>query len=121
MSVTLYHNPNCGSSRTVLAALRAARIEPTIIEYLKVQLDVEALRSLVTHMGVPVREIIRQKEPVYRDLGLDDPKLSDTELLEAVVSNPILINRPIVVTETGGKVCRLAALINALIAEIQAT
>ena len=68
MSVTLYHNPNCGSSRTTLAALRAARIEPTIIEYLKVPLDVEALRALVAHMGVPVREIIRQKEKGIQEM-----------------------------------------------------
>ena len=104
--VTIYHNPNCGTSRNVLGLIRNAGIEPTIIEYLKAPPDRQTLLGLIERMGIRVRELLRTKGSPYDELGLDDPKLTDDQLIDAMLANPILINRPIVVTPLGVKLCR---------------
>ena len=106
MSVTIFHNPACGTSRNTLGLIRHAGIEPVVIEYLKTPPSKETLRALVAAMGISVRELLRQKETAYAGLRLADPTLSDEQLLDAVLAHPILINRPIVVTELGTKLCR---------------
>lgn len=106
MSVTIYHNPACGTSRNVLAMIRQSGEEPEVIEYLKTPPTREKLQELIAAMGIPVRDLLRRKGTPYEDLGLDDPALSDAELLDAMMAHPILINRPIVVTEKGAKLCR---------------
>jgi arsenate reductase len=105
-NVTIYHNPQCGTSRNVLALIRNAGIEPEVIEYLKTPPTRETLKELIAQMGVPVREVIRQKEAVYKELGLDDPALGDDALIDAMLAHPILINRPIVVTPLATRLCR---------------
>jgi arsenate reductase (glutaredoxin) len=104
--VTIYHNPDCGTSRNVLGLIRNAGIEPTVIEYVKSPPDRQTLLSLIKRMGIGVREILRRKGTPYDELGLDDPKLTDDQLIDAMLANPILINRPIVVTSLGVKLCR---------------
>ena len=104
--VTIFHNPACGTSRNVLAIIRQAGIEPTVIEYLKTPPSKERLRELLEAMGLSVRDLLRQKGTPYAELKLDDPKWSDDELLDAMQAHPILINRPIVETELGTKLCR---------------
>ena len=106
MNVTIFHNPACGTSRNTLALIRHAGIEPVVIEYLKTPPSKEKLRELVTAIGIPVRELLRQKGTPYAELGLEDATLSDEQLLDAMLAHPILINRPIVVTELGTKLCR---------------
>ena len=106
MSVTIFHNPACGTSRNTLALIRHAGIEPVVIEYLKTPPSKERLRELATSMGISVRELLRQKGTPYAELGLDDPTLLDEQLLDAMLAHPILINRPIVVTDLGAKLCR---------------
>ena len=106
MTVTIYHNPDCGTSRNVLALIRNAGIEPTIIEYLKTPPSRETLIDLIARMGVPVRTVLREKDTPYAELGLADPILPDAVLLDAMMAHPILINRPIVVTPLGVKLCR---------------
>ena len=106
MSVTIFHNPACGTSRNTLALIRHAGIEPVVIEYLKTPPSKERLRELVASMGIAVRDLLRQKGTPYAELGLDDPTLSDEQLLDAMLAHPILINRPIVVTDLGAKLCR---------------
>ena len=104
--VTIFHNPGCGTSRNVLALIRHAGIEPTIVEYLKPPLAREQLRALFAATGQPVRALLRSKEPIYAELGLGDAALTDEQLLEAVERHPILMNRPIVTTSLGTKLCR---------------
>jgi len=106
MSVIIYHNPDCGTSRNVLALIRNAGIEPTIIEYLKTPPTRTELVGLIERMGVPVRSVLREKGTPYAELNLDDLALSDDALLDAMMAHPILINRPIVVTQLGVKLCR---------------
>jgi len=106
MSVTIYHNPACGTSRNVLAMIRQSGEEPEVIEYLKTPPTREKLQELIAAMAIPVRELLRRKGTPYDELGLDDPALSDAELLDAMMAHPILINRPIVVTEKGARLCR---------------
>lgn len=106
MPVTIYHNPACGTSRNVLAMIRQSGEEPEVIEYLKTPPTREKLQELIAAMGIPVRDLLRRKGTPYDELGLDDPALSDAELLDAMMAHPILINRPIVVTEKGVKLCR---------------
>ena len=106
MDVIIYHNPDCGTSRNTLAMIRNAGIEPHVIEYLKTPPTRLLLRQLIDRMGVPVRDVIREKGTPYKELGLDDPALTDDQLLDAMMAHPILINRPIVVTPKGVRLCR---------------
>ena len=106
MTVTIYHNPNCGTSRNTLAMIRATGTEPVIIEYLKTPPNRAELLDLVRRMGVPLRSILRQKGTPFDELGLGDPSLSDDALLDAIEQHPILINRPIVVAPKGVRLCR---------------
>lgn len=105
-AITIYHNPTCGTSRNVLGLVRNSGAEPTVIEYLKTPPDRATLQALIAALGIPLREAIRQKGTPYADLGLDDPTLSDDALLDAMLQHPILINRPIVVTALGARLCR---------------
>ena len=106
MDVTIYHNPACGTSRNTLALIRHAGIEPTVIEYLKNPPSREDLTRMIADAGLTVREAIREKGTPYEELGLADPTLSDDQLLDAMIATPILINRPLVVTEMGTRLCR---------------
>ena len=106
MIITIYHNPSCGTSRNVLGLIRNSGNEPQIIEYLKEPPSRAELISLIARMGIPVRELLRCKGTPYEQLGLDDPGLSDETLIDAMMAHPILINRPIVVTPLGVKLCR---------------
>jgi arsenate reductase (glutaredoxin) len=109
--VTIYHNPACGTSRNTLAMIRASGAEPEIIEYLKNPPTREKLAALVANIHAPIRALIRQKGTPYFELGLDDLSLSDDALLDAMLQYPILINRPIVVTPKGTKLCRPSELV----------
>ena len=106
MRVTIYHNPACGTSRNALAMIRNAGIEPTVIEYLRTPPDRATLQALIGAMGIPVRAVLRQKGTPYEALGLDDPAWSDDQLIDFMLEHPILINRPIVVTALGTRLCR---------------
>lgn len=106
MTVTIYHNPACGTSRNVLALIRNSGEEPTVVEYLKTPPSRAELVDLIARMGIGVRQAMRRKGTPYDELGLDDPGLSDEALLEAMLAHPILIERPIVVTPLGVKLCR---------------
>ncbi|KYH00556.1 arsenate reductase (glutaredoxin) [Bradyrhizobium sp. DOA1] len=106
MSVTIYHNPACGTSRNTLAMIRQSGVEPDVIEYLKTPPSREKLVELIATMGMTARALLREKGTPYRDLGLDDPKWSDDELIDQMLAHPILINRPIVVTPKGTRLCR---------------
>jgi arsenate reductase len=105
-SVTIYHNPNCGTSRNTLALIRHSGIEPNVIEYLKTPPSRQRLEELVTAMGISARALLREKGTPYAELGLADPKWSDDELLDFMVQHPILMNRPVVATSLGIKLCR---------------
>ena len=104
--ITIYHNPACGTSRNVLALIRNTGDEPTVVEYLKTPPDRATLTQLIAAMGVPVRDVLRQKGTPYDELGLGDPKWSDEQLIDFMLQHPILINRPIVVTPLGTRLCR---------------
>ncbi|MFO1203139.1 MAG: arsenate reductase (glutaredoxin) [Tabrizicola sp.] len=106
MQITIYHNPACGTSRNTLALIRAAGIEPTVIEYLKTPPSRETIRSLAAATGQPLRALIREKGTPFADLGLADPGLTDDQLLDAIEAHPILLNRPIVVSPKGTRLCR---------------
>ena len=102
----IYHNPACGTSRNVLALIRNTGEEPEVIEYLRTPPTREKLVELIARMGIPVRDLLRKKGTPFEELGLGDPTLTDDQLLEAMMAHPILINRPIVVTDTAVKLCR---------------
>jgi arsenate reductase len=104
--VTIFHNPACGTSRNTLALIRHAGIEPTIVEYLKTPPTKAQLRELVAATGQGVRALLREKGTPYAELGLADPQWSDEQLLDFIVQHPILLNRPVVVTPLGTKLCR---------------
>jgi arsenate reductase len=106
MTVTIYHNPACGTSRNVLALIENSGEMPEVIEYLKTPPTRGELASLIERMGIPVRDVLRQKGTPYDELQLGNPALTDGELLDAMIAYPILINRPIVVTPLGVKLCR---------------
>jgi arsenate reductase (glutaredoxin) len=106
MDVIIYHNPDCGTSRNTLAMIRNAGIEPHVVEYLKTPPARALLQQLITRMGISVRDLLREKGTPFAELGLSNPKLSDDELLDAMMAHPILINRPIVVTPNGVRLCR---------------
>lgn len=115
MDVTIYHNPACGTSRNALGLLRDAGIEPHVIEYLKTPPTREKLKALIAEMGVPVRAILREKGTPYHELGLENPELTDAQLLDAIMAHPILMNRPIVVTPKGVRLCRPAETVRDLL------
>ena len=102
----IYHNPACGTSRNTLGLIRNSGVEPQVIEYLKTPPDRATLQGLIAAMGIPVREALREKGTPFAELGLDDPSLSDDALIDAMLAHPILIQRPIVVTPLGAKLCR---------------
>ena len=106
MTITIYHNPNCGTSRNVLTMIRQSGEEPIVIEYLKTPPTLERLKELIAEMRIPVRALLREKGTPYAELGLGDPKWTDDQLLDFMLAHPILINRPIVVTPKGVKLCR---------------
>lgn len=106
MDVIIYHNPDCGTSRNTLAMIRNAGVEPHVIEYLKTPPSREMLTRLIARMGISVRELLREKGTPYAELGLGGPALSDAQLLDAMMAHPILINRPIVVSPKGVRLCR---------------
>lgn len=105
-AITIYHNPACGTSRNVLALIRNSGEDPTVIEYLKTPPDRATLERLLAEMGRPVREVLRQKGTPFDELGLSDPKWTDQQLIDFMLAHPILINRPIVVTPLGTRLCR---------------
>jgi arsenate reductase len=111
VSVTIYHNPACGTSRNSLALIRSAGIEPLIIEYLKTPPDRATLKELLRRMDISPRALLREKGTPYAQLGLDATHWSDEELLDQMLAHPILINRPIVVTPLGVKLCRPSELV----------
>lgn len=119
MTVTIYHNPACGTSRNTLAMIRNAGVEPTVIEYLKTPPSRATLIELIAAMGVPVREVLRQNGTPYENLGLGDPKWSDDQLIDFMLEHPILINRPIVVTPLGTRLCRPSERVLDLLSEPQ--
>ncbi len=104
--ITIYHNPQCGTSRNTLALIRNSGAEPEVIEYLKTPPNRETLKQLLASMDISVRELLRQKGTPYEELKLDNPALGDEQLLDAMLAHPILINRPIVVTTLGTRLCR---------------
>jgi arsenate reductase len=106
MTITIYHNPDCGTSRNTLAMIRQSGAEPTIVEYLKSPPSRQRLIELIAAMGLSTRALLREKGTPYKALGLDDPKWSDDELLDVMMAHPILINRPIVATPMGVRLCR---------------
>lgn len=106
MDVIIYHNPQCGTSRNALGLIRNAGIEPHIVEYLKTPPTRLLLLQMIERMGAGVRQVIREKGTPFEELGLGDPSLSDDQLLDAMMAHPILINRPIVVTPLGVRLCR---------------
>jgi arsenate reductase len=109
--ITIYHNPACGTSRNTLGLIRNSGVEPRIIEYLKTPPTKAELQVLLRLMGMTPRQLLREKEATYREMNLGDPAKSDDEILDAMVAHPILINRPIVVTPLGVKLCRPSELV----------
>ena len=106
MDVVIYHTPDCGTSRNTLAMIRNAGIEPHVIEYLKTPPSRTMLKQLIARMGISVRALLREKGTPYAELRLDDPNLTDKQLLDAMQAHPVLMNRPIVVTPTAVRLCR---------------
>ncbi|MGL6303982.1 glutaredoxin-dependent arsenate reductase [Aeromonas caviae] len=105
-AITIYHNPECGTSRNTLALIRNSGVEPTIIHYLETPPSRDELVALIAAMGMPVRDLLRKNVPPYEALGLAEDRYSDDELIDAMLAHPILINRPIVVTPLGTRLCR---------------
>jgi arsenate reductase len=104
--ITIYHNPGCGTSRNTLELIRNAGVEPTVIHYLETPPSRATLVALIAAMGMPVRDLLRKNVPPFEELGLAEERFSDDELVDAMLAHPILINRPIVVTPLGTKLCR---------------
>jgi len=111
MTITIYHNPACGTSRNTLAMIRASGEEPVVVEYLKNPPSREKLESLIKAMGISVRDLLRQKDTPYGELALDDVSWSDAELVDFMMAHPVLINRPIVETPGGTRLCRPSELV----------
>lgn len=116
MTVTIYHNPACGTSRNTLAMIRQSGEEPHVIEYLKTPPARDELIKLIKAMGITPRELLREKGTPYAELGLGDPSLTDDALIDAMMAHPILINRPIVETEKGAALCRPSGKVLSLLA-----
>lgn len=117
--VAIYHNPDCGTSRNTLAMIRNAGIEPTVVEYLRSPPSRETLVDLIGRSGLTVRDVLRQKGTPYEALNLDNPALTDEQLLDAMMAYPILINRPFVVTSIGVRLCRPSELVLEILPEAQ--
>ena len=115
MTVTIYHNPKCGTSRTTLAALQEAGQDPTIIEYLKTPLSRNELEALIEKMPSTVRELVRTSGDLYKELGLNNKSLSDEQLIDAIIAHPILMQRPVVETSKGVRICRPSATVNEIL------
>ncbi len=111
MPITIYHNPDCGTSRNTVAMIRASGEEPVVIEYLKTPPRPDTLEVLIEAMGLTPRELLRRNVPAYVELGLDDPKWTGAELIDLMVQHPLLINRPIVVTPLGVRLCRPSEMV----------
>ena len=120
MDVVIYHNPDCGTSRNTLAMIRNAGIEPHVIEYLKSPPSRRLLEQLIVRMGIAPRDLLREKATPYAELGLDDPALSNAALIDAMMAHPILINRPIVVSPQGVRLCRPSERVLDLLPQQQA-
>lgn len=117
--ITIYHNPKCGTSRNTLSMIRDSGAEPQVIEYLKTPPTREQLLALIAASGLSVREILRSKEALFTELGLADPARSDAELIGAMLAHPILINRPLVVTPLGTRLCRPSDLVLDILPQAQ--
>ncbi|MGO7204832.1 arsenate reductase (glutaredoxin), partial [Rhizobium ruizarguesonis] len=117
IDVTIYHNPECGTSRNTLAMIHNAGIEPNVIEYLKNPPSREQLSKVIADAGLSVRDAIRQKDTPYAELGLDNPDLTDEQLLDAMLKDPILINRPFVITPLGTRLSRPSELVLEILPE----
>ncbi len=118
-NITIYHNPACGTSRNVLGLIRNSGVEPTVIEYLKTPPDRATLCALIAATGLPVREVLREKGSPFEELGLADPKWTDNELIDFMVQHPLLINRPIVVTPQGTRLCRPSERVLEILPDVQ--
>ena len=121
MSITIYHNPDCGTSRNVLAMIRNSGVEPTVIEYLKTPLNRTQIMALIGELAVPVRDILRRKDTPYDALKLDDAALSDDDLINAILLHPILMNRPVVASPLGTRLCRPSEVVLTLLSDPQQT
>jgi arsenate reductase len=119
MTVTIYHNPDCGTSRNTLAMIRNAGIEPTVIEYLNTPPSRDALTAMIADAGLTVRAAIREKGTPFDELGLADPALTDDQLVDAMLEHPILINRPFVITPIGTRLCRPSEVVLDILPETQ--
>jgi arsenate reductase len=123
MQITIYHNPDCGTSCNALAKLRKLGHEARIIEYMKAPLSRSQIMALIAQMDIAARDVVRRKEPLFRQLGLDDKDVTEDELLDALADNPVLINRPIVVLEDGANVtarlCRPSVLVLSLVKQAE--
>jgi len=106
MTITIYHNPRCGTSRNTLELIRQSGEEPTVVEYLKTPLNREELVALTSKLDISVRELLRKKGTPFDELGLDDARWSDDELIDFIIAHPILMNRPVVETPKGARLCR---------------
>jgi len=115
MDVTIFHNARCGTSRNTLALIRGAGIEPRVVDYLATPPTRAELADLIGRSGLGVRDVVRSKESLFKELGLDDPATSDDALLDAMAAHPILINRPIVVTPKGVRLCRPFELVREIL------
>ena len=115
MNTTIYHNPRCSKSRATLVLLREAGIEPDVIDYLNTPLNRETLGKTIAATGLSVHELLRSGEEAYKRLALFDEGLSDAALLDAIIANPILLNRPIVVTDKGARLCRPPELVHEIL------
>lgn len=115
MDITIYHNPNCGTSRNTLAAIRAAGHEPQVVEYLATPLSREQMQQMIADAGLSVLDAIRSKEAKFAELGLDAPGTGDAALLDAMAAHPVLLNRPFVVTPRGARLCRPFELVHEIL------
>jgi arsenate reductase len=115
MDITIFHNTRCGTSRTTLETIRATGAEPRVVDYLVQPPTRDELQDLIARAGLQVRDAVRSKEAVFKELGLDDPATTDDALLDAMVAHPILINRPFVVTTKGVRLCRPSELVREIL------
>ena len=115
MTVTIWHNPKCATSRKVLDAIRAAGISPEVVDYVKTPPSAAAIRGVLKAMGLKPRALLRRKDTPYEELGLDDPELSEAALIAAMHEHPILIERPVVQTEKGTRLCRPPERLNEIL------